>query len=247
MPSRTLRLVCWNLEWCPLASSRSSRGKIADALIAEQEPDLTCLTESRLGWFPEGQGDVAVSEPVPASHNMHRHGGRKIQLWSRWGWEDVDPVGSEDIRDLFRFVAATTISPAGPVRVVGVVIPYRDSNVTHGRKDRARWDDHRRYLDALEDILDSRQLPTIVVGDFNQRHPYDSGYIVPAEVHGQLLRSLGDLEIATAGPAPGLDHALIDHVAVSEELKTHDLQAWPAVQNGTKISDHPGFRLDLQL
>ena len=80
------------------------------------QPDLACLTEARLGWFAD-EGEVVASEPLAESHHMHRDDGRKILLWSRTGWGDVDHVGSEDIRDLGRFVAATTRTPVGPLRV----------------------------------------------------------------------------------------------------------------------------------
>lgn len=245
--SGSVRLVCWNLEWCPLPSSRSRRGKVAGVTIARQEPDIVCLTEARLGWFSDGGGAVVSSEPLGETHSMHRHDGRKILLWSRWGWSDVDRVGSENIRDLGRFVAATTSTPVGPVRVVGVVIPYRGSNVAHGSRDRTSWEDHRRYLAALQQIVNNRTLPTVVVGDFNQRHPFDPDYLVPEELHTEMLRSLGDLRIVTGGSAAGIDGPLIDHVALSSEIHAGELVAWPATQEGTEVSDHPGFRIDLQL
>lgn len=220
---------------------------IAQAILARQQPDIVCLTEARLGWFSEEGGAVVSSEPLSETHSMHRHDGRKILLWSRWGWTDVDRVGSEDIRDLGRFVAATTSTPFGPLRVAGVVIPYRGSNVAHGSRDRTSWEDHRRYLAALQPIVDDRTLPMVVVGDFNQRHPFDSDYLVPEELHTEMLRSLGDLAIATGGNVPGIDRPLIDHVALSPGVRDGELMAWPAAHDGIEVSDHPGFRLDLQL
>jgi len=109
--SDSVRLLCWNLEWCPLPSGRSRRGKIGQAIIERQQPDIACLTEARLGWFADEDGSVVTSEPLAESHHMHRHDGRKILLWSRTGWSDIDHAGSEDIRDFARFVAATTQTP----------------------------------------------------------------------------------------------------------------------------------------
>lgn len=245
--SDSVRLLCWNLEWAPLPSSRSRRGRIAERIIAQQQPDVACLTEARLGWFSDHQGEIVASEPLDEDHNMHRHDGRKVLLWSRTGWVDVDCVGSEDIRDLGRFVAATATTPLGPLRVVGIVIPYRGSNVGHGSRDQTVWEDHRRYLAALVRILDDRRLPTVVVGDFNQRHPFDPDYIVPEELHDELLQSLGHLRIVTGGHVPGLDRPLIDHAAVSPEVRTQGFAAWSASQEGEQVSDHPGFRIELQL
>lgn len=90
-------------------------------------------------------------------------------------------------------------------------------------------------------------LPTVVVGDFNQRHPFYPDYLVPEELHAEMLRSLGDLSIVTGGDAAGIDGPLIDHAALSSELHVGELVAWPATQEGTEVSDHPGFRIDLQL
>ena len=243
----SVRLLCWNLEWCPLPAGRSHRGQVAGRVIAQQRPDIACLTEARLGWFADEDGAVVSSEPLAGSHNMHRHDGRKILLWSRTGWTDVDQVGSEDIRDLGRFVAATTSTPSGPLRVMGVVIPYRGSNVGNGTRDRTPWEDHRRYLAALRQLVSRTTLPTVVVGDFNQRDPFDPGYVVPDELHADLLQSLGHLSIATGGDAPSLDRPLIDHAALSPDLRVREFVAWPATQDGVEISDHPGFCLSLQL
>lgn len=137
--------------------------------------------------------------------------------------------------------------PSGPLRVAGVVIPYRGSNVAHGSRDRTSWEDHRRYLAALQGIVDNRTLPMVVAGDFNQRHPFAPAYLVPEELHTQMLRSLGDLAMATGGNVPGIDAPLIDPVALSPGLRDGEVRAWPAAQDGIEVSDHPGFRLDLQL
>jgi endonuclease/exonuclease/phosphatase family metal-dependent hydrolase len=242
--SDAVRLVCWNLEWCPLPSGRSKRGRVAQRVITEQMPDVACLTESRLDWLDGWDGAIVSSEPLDTAHHMHRHDGRKVVLWSRSGWRDVDAVGSEDIRDLRRVVAGTTDTPFGPVRFVGVVIPYRNSNVNHG--PRAVWEDHRRYLVSLAKILDSTTLPTVVVGDFNQRHPFDPSYIVPEDLHAELTKALQGLRIVTAGTVAGIDGRLIDHVAITPELEAANVTAWPAMQANVTVSDHPGFRVDLR-
>jgi len=131
--------------------------------------------------------------------------------------------------------------------VIGVVIPYRCCNVGHGTRDRTPWEDNRRYLAALRQIVSDTALPTVVVRDFNQRHPFDPGYGAPEELHAELLRSLGQLSIATGGDAPDLGYPLIDHAAVSPDLRVQGFVAWPATQDGVEVSDHPGFRIDLQL
>jgi hypothetical protein len=40
-----------------------------------------------------------------------------------------------------------TDTPIGPIRFVGVCIPWRDAHVRTGRRDRAPWEDHLRFLE----------------------------------------------------------------------------------------------------
>lgn len=48
-----------------------------------------------------------------------------------------------------------------------MVIPYAHSNVVYGTGAARPWEDHARYLDALDHALAQRDtsMPTIVLGD----------------------------------------------------------------------------------
>ena len=142
---------------------------------------------------------------------------RKVGLWSRYGWTEVDTVGSADLPG-GRFVAERTPTVLGRVRVLGVCIPWRMAHVSGGRRDRAPWEDHLAYLGGLADLLTAPFAGhLLVMGDFNQRL---SGRWGSAEAHDALLRTFAGLEFATGGLVPGLEEELIDHIAHSPSLTT---------------------------
>lgn len=134
-----------------------------------------------------------------------------------------------------RLVSATTRTPLGEIRSLGVCIPWADAHVRTGRKDRSRWEDHLQFLDGLASLLAGRPSEaTVVAGDFNQRLPRLGQ---PAHVAEALHQLLGDnLRCVTEGVlVPRDGKALIDHVAHSK-----DLGATAEPFYGRDLSDHNG-------
>lgn len=169
---------------------------------------------------------------------------RKVGLWSRWGWSDTDTAGAAGMPG-GRFVAGTTSTPLGPVRVIGVCIPWHMAHVTSGRKDRDPWEDHLAYLAGLAAIIDADSHDHLVVmGDFNQRF---TGRTAPSSVHQALVEALGDLTVATADIPAGLDRPPIDHVAHSTSLAATSVIgiSRTAGDDPKPISDHDGVAVDL--
>lgn len=238
MTGRRIRVGTWNAQW---ASPAAARGRSIRERLEAAECDLLCVTEGLAGLLPPG-GSVIESDAdygYPA-----REGRRKVLLWSRTAWTEAD-TGPSTLPG-GRFVTGVSETSAGPLRIVGVCVPWRGAHVTTGRKDRARWEDHLRFLDGLSDLsFGSAQSRTIVLGDFNQRIPRK---YAPERVHEALRDALGELKVATEGPLPGAPGLAIDHIVHSVDLQPSRFGCWPkSDEAGNRLSDHFGIWCDLDL
>lgn len=201
------------------------------------DPDIVCLPEAHHYSLPPSYHEI-VSEPdygyAPVLHDRS-----KVVLGSRWPWTEVDRLGSPLLPG-GRFVAGTTTTPVGPIRVVGVCIPWRAAHVSSGRRDRTPWEDHELYLRALPDVLEQqrRHGRLLLIGDLNQRRP---AQLVPEGLAQLLERALAGLDVWTAGAVSGLQDQLLCHVAgtaipgasfTSIGLSRHI--------GGLEVSDHDG-------
>ncbi|MFT7553569.1 MAG: hypothetical protein ACI9BV_003905 [Rhodothermales bacterium] len=126
IPPIPLRIVNWNLEW---ATPTSKRGKELIRRIQGEQPELACLTETTTDIL-EGNGYTITADRNYGYPGPERR--RKVLLWSRSPWRDVDNFGSEGL-PAGRFIAGTTDSSIGEVRVLGICIPWRDAHVRNGR------------------------------------------------------------------------------------------------------------------
>lgn len=228
-----MKLLVWNVEW---ATPRSRRGRHIRELIGEFAPDLICMSEGSAAMLP------ASGEVIEAGAN-YGYGDtgqrRKVLLWSRAPWTDVDHEGDEAM-PTGRFVAGTT---AG-LRVLGVCIPWRDAHVRTGRCDRAPWEDHLAYLAGLTRVIRRVEGPAIVVGDFNQRVPRHGQ---PVAVYDALVGALGSsVQLVTDGVRDDEGKQLIDHVAVSSGVIGRVVETIPRKgAAGLRISDHVGIVVEL--
>jgi endonuclease/exonuclease/phosphatase family metal-dependent hydrolase len=154
----------------------------------------------------------------------------------------VDTLGSP-LLPSGRFVAGSTDTPRGAVRFVGVCIPWRDAHVRTGRRDRQSWEDHLTYLQHLSPLLPpDRSVPTVLLGDFNQRIPRVRQ---PEHVFAALTAVLSPgFRLATAGLIAGAPDLAIDHLAVRGALEPVDTEVLSQYDtNGSLMSDHFGFRV----
>lgn len=223
----TVSIATFNTEW---------RGADSDdaALIRERlgRVDIVCLTEADREFFGE-EGHVLAAAGPDSSRT-------KVLLWSRNPWTAVDE-GEKALASYY--LAATTDTALGPLRVHGVVIPYRFSGVRYGNPKRQTWELHRAFLTALDDRLPTRPERSIVVGDFNQRIPRKCQ---PQSIFEQLdLVVLAKFAPATAGLITGIDRQAIDHICLSSDLQPHRVEGISNVgPSGRLISDHFGLRAD---
>lgn len=224
-------VATWNVEWSPIDSGR---GKVIRAFLDERSPDVTCLTEVIAGFLPGGHVIEAEADYGYSSCD----GRRKVAIWSENPWREICrgrhlefPGG--------RLVSGLTDTPIGPLRVVGVCIPWRDAHVRTGRRDRKPWEDHLQYLHVLKTYLAEFDDRTVVIGDFNQRVP-KAGQ--PDEVYDLLMQCFDRrLEVVTSGLVDAKGAKAIDHLAVSQDLHLGALEILPAKSHGIRLSDHFGF------
>lgn len=231
----TLRLLNWNVEWARPDAKKS--GAIRERIAAENA-DVICLTEVDPD-FLAGDGYLVSSE---ANYGYaSKSWRRKVVLWSTNPWTEVDSVGSE-LLPTGRFVSAVTETHLGPIRFIGICIPYRFAHVSYGRGDRKTWDEHITYLHGLSDILNRVESATLVVGDFNQKVPRT---IAPFRAFEALVQTFDGLTIATTGPIMNINKPTIDHVAHTDDLVATEVHSIDnTTLTGPRLSDHFGVVVD---
>lgn len=223
-------VATWNVQW----AARSHRDQISGR-IAALDADMLVITEGVSSVLPAG-GHTALGGAdwgMPVSDP----GRRKVLLWSRYPLSDVTTHEGAGLPP-GRLIAATSHTPAGSVRLMGVCIPWAAAHVTTGRRDAAPWQEHLQFLEALGILLqdDPPLMPLVVMGDFNQRIPRARA---PRRVSEVMEEVLGPLEVVTAGNVRGLPSGTIDHIAVTPDLQATNVFGIPRIgEQGTALSDH---------
>ena len=129
-----MRILNWNTQW---ASPRGRTGRFQriQQLIAGYDADVICLTEASPETMPDG--GQTISSELSGAGNMENRGGRKVVLWSRYGWNNVDTIGSPDMPP-GRFVKATTCAGNEEWTIIGMCIPYAHYRNHEKRGGRAK-------------------------------------------------------------------------------------------------------------
>lgn len=226
------------MKW---ANSKSKWGPTILKEIRNRDPEVVCMTESYIDFLPIGH---TITSGEDYGYNIIP-GRRKVMLWSKSPWKDIDGVGNETLPG-GRFVSGVTSTSLGDIRFLGVCIPWRDTHVRTGRKDKAMWEEHISYLNGFKEILgENTGTTTIILGDFNERIP-KSGQ--PVKVYNQLMSTIPDkINIATTGTIPIVEKQTIDHVCHTKDILPRSVSA---IDNQTKdgqlISDHFGIVVDFK-
>jgi len=233
----TARIITWNLE---RKRPDTPRGEEAIDHLFSLNPDVMVLTEARTT-FSERGGYALWCEPPRGTRFDEDE--RKVVIWSKQPWSSIDRVGAEGLDDA-RFIAATTQTPIGPVRVLGVCIPWHMAEVQYAIGEKHKpWELHIRFLKILAALVVDAQIPTIVAGDFNQRIPRArGGNIVAAEA---IEDTFASMHIATRNEVPGTSRQGIDHIALSRHLQATNVWGWSNAPNGNRLSDHDGAGVDV--
>ena len=232
-----LKLINWNVKWAP--DSRGAReierlDKIRKR-IEQHAPEILCLTEAyaKKTWIQEGHTICCQPDygyPI-------KEGRRKVLLWSKEPWEQVDDVGIDSLPP-GRFVSGVTKTSVGEVTVMGVCIPAAGmrTEASRGPERKAYWEDHEQYLHGLAEILGRPSAgPLVVMGDFNQQ--IGQGSYAPLRLREMLQRAFPQhMTIATL--ALGLQgDRLIDHIAISDDLAVESLGVISKWDGDRELSD----------
>ncbi|MDE2780569.1 MAG: endonuclease/exonuclease/phosphatase family protein [Chloroflexota bacterium] len=227
------------MEWATPRSRRTP--EILDRL-EQTGAEVVCLTETHRDLLAgQGYGICAQEDygyPVT-------EGRRKVALWSREPWQEVDDVGSDGLPP-GRYVSGVTHTSVGAIRVVGICIPWSGCRTEsrRGAERKLRWEDHEQYLARLPGVLKGLGSGSLVVmGDFNQ-------VIGPGSRAPLRLRSALTLAFPTGIRivTPDLEfqgRESIDHIAVSDDLVVESVGIVSNLHGDRKLSDHYGVFADL--
>ena len=237
----SLTIVNWNVQW---ATPRSRRTPEIRRRIDMHSPEIVCLTETHVALLT--QDGYTICSGADAGYRI-REERRKVLLWSREPWEQVDDVGS-GLMTPGRFVCGVTQTSIGQVAVMGICIPWSGSRTEarRGAERRRRWEDHEQYISALSEVL--RQAPSerlIIMGDFNQRiGQYGS---TPVKLR-EALRSVFPPRMPIATAAIGFQgRRTIDHIVLTDDIAVESISTISNVHGERKLSDHFGIAATLSI
>lgn len=229
-----MKLLNWNTEW---ATPRSPRRTEILRHIDEHRPEVVCLTETH-DELLAGEGHSISSQPdYGYPIKPHR---RKVILWSKEPWRQVDDVGAESMPP-GRFVSGVTQTSLGEVTVVGICIPWHASRTEarRGSERKDRWEDHKKYLARLTEVLEHITTHRLIVtGDFNQ--VIGAGSRAPHELRSALEKAFGNRLTIVSSTLAFNGRKAIDHIALSDDLNSKSLGAISNVDGDRKLSDHFG-------
>ena len=235
----SLRVINWNVQWATPDSWRSTEIR---SRLAQHEPEVVCLTETHDGLLSQ-HGHAICSQP-DYGYTVKEHR-RKVMLWSREPWNQVDAVGIDSMPP-GRFVSGVTHTSVGEVAVIGICIPWFASRAeaTRNLERKKRWEDHEEYLARLAELLgqvDAKRL--IVMGDFNQI--IGQGARAPLELQSALRNAFSpSLRIVTTDLA-FQGRGNIDHIALSTDWTVGSLSVISNIHEERNLSDHFGVAADL--
>lgn len=232
-------VACWNIAW---KRPSSSAGVAMISELLAHAPEVICIAEGHADSLPSGWYPITSQ----ADHGYPlQNGRRKVALWSREPWHEVDDVGSPDLPG-GRYICGLTATSLGPLRVVGICVPWSHAHVTGGRQDSQPWQEHNAYLVGIRTILAEldHSVPTILLGDVNQRIPRSRA---PRASYDLLLAALApSITIWTTGRVPGLDRQTVCHIGGTHQLSPRQIVGISRFDDGKELSDHDGLVTDIE-
>ena len=214
------------------------------AVLIDMSPEIVCLTETHDELL--GQGGHAICSRPDYGYGLKKNR-RKVLLWSKETWRQVDDLGIESLPP-GRFVSGITQTSVGEVAVIGICIPWFGSRTEarRGAGRRRRWEDHEESLAGLTDVLGSAQSERLIVmGDFNQA--IGQGSRAPRALRLALQEAFDpQLRIVTSDLA-FQGRKSIDHIALSSDWAVDSVDAISNLHEGRKLSDHFGIAAELSV
>lgn len=235
----SLKVVNWNVEWATPSSRRTPE---ILRRIGQHAPDVVCLTEAHVGLLPQDGHPICSQPDYGYTIKEDR---RKIVLWSREPWEQVDDVGTDSLPP-GRFVSGVTQTSLGTVRVIGICIPWFGSR-TEARRNTERkkqWEDHGQYLASLTKVMEGVTANRLIVmGDFNQI--VGPGSRARHELQLALEKAFPPSMTIVTSELAFQGRKSIDHIVLSDDFAVQALDVISNIHDGGKLSDHFGVVADL--
>lgn len=234
-----MKALTWNVEW---ATPRARRTVEILSRIDRHAPEVACITETHAGLMAQHGHTICSQADAGYGTNEHR---RKVMLWSRGPWTDVDDVGIDSMPP-GRFVSGVTRTSLGEMLVIGVCIPWFGSR-TEARRNlerRKRWEDHEEYLAGLAEVL--RRGPVkrlMVMGDFNQA--IGPGGRAPLSLQLALQDAFPPNVSIVTSELDYQGRRTIDHVALSDDLTVETLAIVSNMHDGRRLTDHFGVAVEV--
>ena len=237
----SLRVVNWNVEWATPSSWRTTE---ILSRLAQHVPELVCLTETHDGLLSQ-HGHAICSQP-DYGYTV-KEDRRKVMLWSREPWDQVDDVGIDSMPP-GRFVSGVTQTSLGEVAVIGICIPWFGSRTEPSRKveRKLRWEDHEQYLAGLTEILGRAGAKRLIaMGDFNQA--MGPGGRAPPQLRSALGKAFSPSMRIVTSDIVFQGRESIEHIALSVDWTVRSLGVISNIHERRKLSDHFGVAADLSL
>lgn len=235
----SLKALTWNVEW---ATPRARRTREILSRIDRHAPEVACLTETHGGLIGHHGHTICSQADVGYGADEHR---RKVMLWSREPWTDVDDLGGDSMPP-GRFVSGVTRTSLGEMMVVGVCIPWFGSR-TEARRNlerRKRWEDHEQYLAGLAEVLGQGPLRKLMImGDFNQT--IGPGSRAPLSLQLALQDAFPPNVSIVTSELEFQGRRTIDHVALSDDLTVESLAIVGNMHEGRRLTDHFGVAVEV--
>ncbi len=237
-----MRVGTWNVAY-----GVGGRNPDRRAILLAHDADVWVLTETSSALDLSGTFVPVSSDP----RKLPDKGARWVTIWSRFPL-----LRSLPVPDPRRMVAAVFDSPAGPLAVAGVVLPWHtDVGDTPVDPPPRNWQEHqwvvrdempRLLLGLRTDAPDARR---VVAGDFNTdlAAPHSYGLV---SVRAELARLLAEESLLchTANvlyPPPSPARTLIDHICTTWG-PAQTVETWTGEDGGhPRLSDHPGVVVTL--
>ncbi|WP_439626510.1 endonuclease/exonuclease/phosphatase family protein [Shinella sp.] len=235
----SMRISCWNVEWHRRTSWAGEQ--IIERLLAD-DPEIVCCPESYTDFLGTGWHGIFSQ---PDYGYPIKPGRRKVAIWSRRPWREVDDFGSAELPS-GRYVEGVTDTSLGPVQVVGVCVPWERAHVTTGNRNRAPWEDHVAYLRGFKRIQGTANSshPVMIIGDLNQRIPRRRS---SERVFDELEDALAGFDIWTQGAVPGLEYQPVCHIVGSRHFRATVRQGYRRQSLGRPLSDHDGISVAIDI
>lgn len=247
---KTVRIGVWNVQADRRTRERTRRIR---ARLASLDADLLCLNEAFPFDVPGEHESARVITSGLSDWRPEAKGARKIVLWSRAGWDEIDSEGSPLLPE-GRFVSGQLRLEDRGVRVLGIAPPYHAYRTSErwGARRRRVWQGSEEYWQALAvDVLPHVCAPALIAGDFNVQFPPIRYPPAHSDVFRLSETALSGWAVATAGiPVDGrnLDKPLVCHVAHTPDVEVLDCSVLSRFDDdGLELSDHPCICLTLLL